>query len=431
MAKAIFLEEPIPVNYYVVGTAEWLRSGITPDAAPPERRLLVECDRQMAAICDELGTKKSLVFDTETTGSPDRPKDGLDPLSKTSRIVLFQIGTEDKVFVMDPRLLKSRRLKAVMESETILHIGHNLIFDFEMLLSKHGIHPVNLFCTMIAEQILTAGKEGEYPSLAQLCRKYPPHRLISKAVRKEFVVQSGPFTKQQIYYGARDVILPYPVAKAQIKLIKDLMLTLIAKDEMECIPATAEMELGGFVLNRDIIRLVLPYYQATAERLRADIIELWNEELVRLGRQRNTLLDTGLETFDLNSPQAKKKALHRIGIMVKNVSKGELEDLDHPLAELLLQYEKQRKIISTYGENLVAKIHPDTGRFQPTFHQLGAGENSDADGHDKTATIATGRYSSDAQQMPKPKSVYAPVTDLQQLEFCKQLYAAYTARIAA
>jgi hypothetical protein len=125
------------------------------------------------------------------------------------------------------------------------------------------------------------------------------------------------------------------------------------------------------------------------------------------------------------------QALHRIGIMVKSVSKGELEDYDQPICELLLKYEKQKKIISTYGESLLSKIHPDTGKFQPHFDQLGAGEDADADGRDKTATIATGRYSSDAQQMPKAKKIFAKVTDPAQLAICQQLFAEYKLKKAA
>jgi DNA polymerase I-like protein with 3'-5' exonuclease and polymerase domains len=430
-AKALLLEEPIPVNYYLVGTREWLDSGVAPDAAPPEKRICVQSDRQLDAIRDELMVQKTLGWDSETTGSASRPKDGLDPLSKTSRLLMFQVGTEDKVFVMDPRLLKGKRIKQVMEAEHILHIGQNLIFDFEMLLAKYGIHPVNMFCTMLAEQLLTAGKDGEWPSLLDLCRKYPPHRLISKGIREQFAEHTGPLSRQQIYYAARDVVLPFPIARAQIQLIKELKLNQVARDEMDCIAATAEMELGGFILNQALIRLALPYYVAQAEALRQEILELWNEELDKRGQKQNMLLDVGLETFDLNSPQKKMQALHRIGIMVKSVSKGELEDYDQPICELLLKYEKQKKIISTYGESLLSKIHPDTGKFQPHFDQLGAGEDADADGRDKTATIATGRYSSDAQQMPKAKKIFAKVTDPAQLAICQQLFAEYKLKKAA
>lgn len=429
--RALLLEEPIPVNYYLVGTREWLETGVTPDAAPADHRICIERDSQLDEIRDWLLARGKLVFDCETTGSDAYPKDGLDALSKTSRLLTLQVGTEERVYVFQPKLLVGKRIKEIMESELVLHIAHNATFDFKMLLKKYSIHVVRMFCTMLAEQLLTAGKEGERPSLLELSRKYPPHRLISKDIRKQFNEHTGPLTRKQLYYAARDIVLPFPIARAQIQKIKDLKLELVTKDEMECIPCTAEMEWGGFVLNQSVIHRALPFYREEAARIQEEILELWNEELTKQGKLQNTVLDLGPEVFDLGSAQKKKQALHRIGIMVPNVSKGVLEEFDHPLCELLIQYEKQKKILSTYGENLFTKIHRDDGKFHPTFDQLGAGEDSDSDGRDKTVTIATGRYSSDAQQMPKAKKVYAVVTDPAMLAIGQQLLNEYKARKAA
>lgn len=430
-AQALLLEEPIPVNYYVVGTQAWLDACVPLDACPQDKRIVVVSDRQLDGVHDELIVHKALTWDCESTGAKDRPKDGLDAISKTSRLLLFQVGTADKVFVLEPKLLTGKRIKAVMENDSILHIGHNATFDFKMLLMKYGIHVVRIFCTMLGEQLLTAGKAGEWPSLLALCRKYPPHRLISKGTRGEFVEHSGPFTREQIYYAARDIVLPFPVATAQIQKIKDLKLDQIARDEMECIACTAEMELGGFILNQTAVNLCLPYYREQMEKYRAEVMEIWNEELKDQGKLRQTILDVGPETFDINSAQKLKQALQRIGLTVANVSKDTLEDLDHRITEPLLSYSKYKKLDNTYGENLFSKIHPDDGRFHPTFDQLGAGEDADADGRDKTATIATGRYSSDTQQMPKHKTVYTPVTRPEQLAICQQLLAEHQLKKAA
>jgi hypothetical protein len=78
---------------------------------------------------------------------------------------------------------------------------------------------------------------------------------------------------------------------------------------------------------------------------------------------------------------------------------------------------------------MVDKINQHTGKWHPRFKQLGSGEEEGrkSGGEDK-ATIATGRFSSDAQQFPKPKELYAPVRRPEEIE---HVMSAFGAQIAA
>jgi DNA polymerase-1 len=408
------------VNYLVVGYRDWLDTAFEPGAIPEGRRAEIEDEAGLKHWTDWLLEQWALAWDSESTGPKEF--DGLDPLSKTSRLVLFQIGTEDLVLVMQPELLKSPLMKQVMENENIVHIAQHTKHDFKFLLKKYGIHPINLYCTMLAEQLLTAGQDGVSVSLQAMARKYPPYRIILKEERENFALMNDrPLTREMLYYAARDVVLPFPIYRAQIKqLIQDLHMEAVAQDEFDCIPVTAEMELGGFLLNEKLIRMSLPYYEARRDELRQEIFEIYTEELKKLGRVPVRVIECDLEQFDLNSPQKIVQALNRIELFPESAEAEALEELQVPVADLIVKYGEIKKVLTTYGEKLFEKIHPDTGLWHPQFHQMGSGESSEGK---KKETIATGRYSSNAQQWKRGDHNYAPVVDPAELELVKQLEA--------
>jgi hypothetical protein len=72
----------------------------------------------------------------------------------------------------------------------------------------------------------------------------------------------------------------------------------------------------------------------------------------------------------------------------------------------------------------VDKINPNPTRWHPRFKQLGSGEEEGrkSGGEDKS-TIATGRFSSDAQQFPKPKELFAPVRKPDEINHVMAVFA--------
>jgi hypothetical protein len=194
------LEHQIPVQYTIVGRPAWQRLAIPAEAARPDKRLLVHSPADLDPFFDFCHAERLLSCDSETSGPSQ--EDGLDPVSPTSQIVLFQLGTEEHVYLLEPDLLGwDPRFKTLLEGTHNLFLLQNAVHDFKFLLTKYGIHLVRIYCAMLAEQVLTAGKEGVKVGLAELTRKYPPYRYIRKTARDEFVRHSGTFTRSQLYYG--------------------------------------------------------------------------------------------------------------------------------------------------------------------------------------------------------------------------------------
>ena len=133
-----------------------------------------------------------------------------------------------------------------------------------------------MYCTMLAEQVLTAGKEGVGVGLPDLVRKYDPHYLISKNTREDFIHFSGRFTREMLFYAARDVFLLFKVFDAQTVLLRKHDLGNTAAREFRIIAATAEMGLTGVWLDKSSIRQTIDYYTRQQAAAIARVFEIYN-----------------------------------------------------------------------------------------------------------------------------------------------------------
>lgn len=397
------LEEYIPIDCTIIGNDDWLFGSF-------DRQALVKFDAVSATktnlniVRDWLDTHKNRCLDTETTGADK--KSGLDPWRSTSRMLLAQIGDEKKVFVIQPDLLPE--FKEQLEDKRYVHVLQNGIFDWKYLFAKYNIHINSFFDTMLAEQLLTSGKLGLLVNLAAIARRRPPHRIITKAVRKEFFEFKGTFTEEMIYYAARDIVLLPSIMHNQTVELERFGMMVVAQDEFHLIPVTGSMELGGVPFSERTLRLALVYWKKRQDDLERKILKIYDERVSSKGNRAGFLLPDMKFEFDVNSPSQKLAALRELGFSIEDVKRETLEELDDPIAQLLGQYSEALKINSTYGENMIQRMNPTTHRLQVEFNQLGHGDIEAAAG--KATTIATGRYSSDFQQLPRARVLYEKVT---------------------
>ncbi len=417
------LEEEVPVKFSIVGTKAWLDRFIPAGVSGAVR---VWSEQIKTEILTFLRSRNGYGIDTESNGPNlgDRSlgilPDGLDSISSTSRLVLFQIGTKQHVYVMEPDLVV--HLKDELEDPERVKILQNGIHDFKFLLKKYGIHLNNIYCTMLAEQVLTAGKEGVRVGLAELSRKYAPHYLISKDVREEFRSESFdlPFTDAQLRYAARDVFLLIDIYRGQLLLLEKYRLLPTARDEMNCIPCTAEMELTGIWLSEDKLRQTIEYHERQEQEIASKIIPILSEHLQKTNQ---SLFDDLVHAVNLKSNAEKLTALNAMGLDITDVKRSTLEDIDLEVCQLLAKYTELTKIITTYGYNLIQRVHPNDGMLHPRFSQLGMGEMANMNSKDKAITIATGRYSSDFQQLPRPRNIYDQVVDPKLIDELRSVFA--------
>lgn len=190
-------------------------------------------------------------------------KPGLDPY--VSRIIMIQVGTLEKRFVIDARSVDYSLLKEILQDKNILKVGHNLQFEGKFFL-QHLKSPIfNVWDCMIVEKLLYNGNLRSY-SLATLMKDYlgiksvvesnlfennnsqiedlvnrleeqylflgkhvdrddlyneaieslEEQETVDKSIRKGFVnMKDEPFTLEQILYGDLDITGPLRIYELQ------------------------------------------------------------------------------------------------------------------------------------------------------------------------------------------------------------------------
>ena len=294
----------------------------------------------------------------------------LDPL--TTKLLLLQIATKDKSYVFDCSKVDISQLKTVLEAQRPLKIIQNAKFDYSILKVQAGLTLGNLFDTMLAERIITCGISREM-SLKTLAEKYLGMK-IDKTIREDFYqpgspVLKGVFTQKQLEYAARDAWILIKIFEKQYKQITEEDLINTAKLEFAVVPAVAEMELKGSLIDtkkwRSHIADLGKKRDLIKKEIQGDIRHLSTYAQVDLFGNES-------DTVNLDSPLQLLQVFKKLGEELPNTAEITLKKTNHPLAKKILEYRAYEKMITSFGETILEKINPVDGRLHPDFLQLGA-----------------------------------------------------------
>jgi len=326
---------------------------------------------------EEILKYDSIEVDTETTG--------FDPYSK--RIVLVQIGIPNKSFVFDPRCdtehssVHLDQLEPILNNKNILKILQNAVFDMKMLKVHAGYYLENIYDTMLVEQLFNLGISARGAGLLDLVKKYLGLDM-TKEPAGTFQNYNQKFKQFQIEYAASDVAI--------LTLIKDLQEPRLISEgfqnvsnlEFKFTKPMCEMELNGITLDVPKWRLMLKEIELDRER-ELKIVQ----DLLATTHGQNVLF--GAPVINIDSPAQLIKALNNHGVNLDNTTQAVMSKFKGvPVIDSLLKYRKLNKLMSTYGDTLIEKINPKTGRLHTRFRQM----------------VQTGRMSSSApnlQNIPK------------------------------
>lgn len=294
----------------------------------------------------------------------------LDPL--TTKLLLLQIATKDKSYVFDCSKVDISQLKTVLEAQRPLKIIQNAKFDYSVLKVQAGLTLGNLFDTMLAERIITCGISREM-SLKTLAEKYLGMK-IDKTIREDFYqpgspVLKGVFTQKQLEYAARDAWILIKIFEKQYKQLNEENLINTAKLEFAVVPAVAEMELKGSLIDtkkwRSHIADLGKKRDLIKKEIQGDIRHLSTYAQVDLFGNES-------DTVNLDSPLQLLQVFKKLGEELPNTAEATLKKTTHPLAKKILEYRAYEKMITSFGETILEKINPVDGRLHPDFLQLGA-----------------------------------------------------------
>ncbi|HUS15545.1 MAG TPA: hypothetical protein VM536_11085, partial [Chloroflexia bacterium] len=191
---------------------------------------LIQDSARLVEVADLLAAEPLLGVDTET--------DGLDPY--TTRLLLLQVATPQKAYIVDCQRCDPLPLKPLLESGRTLKLLQNAKFDYKILKHIAGIELCNIFDTMLAERLLTAGRAREV-SLRQLAMKYAGI-MMDKTVRKSFIGARGDgyLSEAQLTYAARDALIMFTIYQTQWAEIKKQRMDKVAALEFQCVAAVGD-----------------------------------------------------------------------------------------------------------------------------------------------------------------------------------------------
>ncbi len=327
---------------------------------------LIDDAEGIAKACGEFATEDYLGFDTETTE--------LDPFDGELRLV--QLSNGRNTYVIDVRpfsqlgdlktIPELAPLRDLLFAERPIKIAHNAKFDAKWVCHHLGTDVNGIFDTLLASQLIAAGDQDRRHGLAEVAAFF----LQTEVDKTEQVSDwSAPeLTQSQIQYAAKDAAIMISLRERIVERLRQDELIRVAKLEFDCVMPIAAMELNGFYIDQERWREQLGKVQ---KELSAVALELQKE--LSAGVAQASLF--GVAEINLDSQGQVSDALRNLGVPVpESTRKWELEQLagKYPVVAKLLEYRAAAKAVSSFGENILEFVNPETGRLHPDFRQIGA-----------------------------------------------------------
>ena len=176
--------------------------------------LVARSSQEIETAYERLADSKILGCDTETSSLSARH----------GKIFSVQFSDGDfNVLIPLSEGVALGKLEEILTNPQITKIFHNAKFDLEFL-RESGLQTNNVFCTMIAEKLLTKGA-GQSASLAETLYRYFAVDL-DKSQRAKFNRDwNGIWTEELVHYALSDVIYLPQLMREQKLWLERLGLT--------------------------------------------------------------------------------------------------------------------------------------------------------------------------------------------------------------
>jgi DNA polymerase-1 len=219
----------------------------------------------------------------------------------------------------------------------------------------------------------TASNDKDFLAEKYLSRKTITYESIAGSGSKEVTFNKVNIDKAAAYLAEKTEIIFDLHEFFYTKLLTSApLLSDFEKIEMPLIYVLASMERKGVLIDREKLLEQSKAIASTLSKLQLRAFELAGGE------------------FNLNSPKQLQEILYskmRLPILKKtptgqpSTAEFVLEELalDHPFAQIILDYRSLSKLKSTYTDTLPEQVNESTGRVHTSYHQ---------------ASVATGRLSS-------------------------------------
>ncbi len=263
-------------------------------------------------------------------------------------------------------------LKPLLEDASILKIGQNLKFDFNVL-ARHGVRIDPLDDTMLMSYALDGGKGSH--GMDELAMRHMGHACVSF----EHVMAHVPGKKSERTFAQVpvDKATEYAAEDADVtlrlwmmlkpRLAAERMTTVYETLERPLVSVIADMEFAGIKVDGAILSRLSGTFAQGMARLEDEVGALAGHKFnLASPRQLGELL------FDrLKLPGGKRTKSGqwetRAGLLDDLAANEELPEDARRLINVMLEWRQLTKLRSTYTDALPGYMDPDTGRIHTSY----------------------------------------------------------------
>jgi len=316
---------------------------------------------------------------------------GLDP--HQHQIIMLQFGDEHTQFVVDTRVVDvTGMIKLLINKQTVL-VGQNLKFEYKFFKKNYGLSLNKIEDTMIQEVCLYNGYmlRNDLKSLAKRYLNYE----ADKSIRMRFLeIGDEPFSKDEIIYGAYDVILPILISKIQRTKLLEREQKILLSLEHEYTKVLGDIELKGLYFDKDKWEAL--YHKHTILHSKSinnlntflkdngissyisrqlDMFDTTQKYTLNWGSSKQVIeLFTSFNICPKEVSKTTKKLSFTVNAKVLKTSLNTMnKDVDEKYRKLIKDYLSMKELeqrITTFGIKFFKYINPVTNRLHSNYRQI-------------------------------------------------------------
>ncbi len=319
--------------------------------------ILVNTEKDFQSLIKKLKDAKEICLDVETTSTN----------INIAKLIGIGLGINKSYYIplngtLDLKTI-TKALKPILENKNIGIYGHNIKYDYEILLLTTGIDIKNIcFDTMLASYLLTPDYQKhnlEKLALKDLdIKKQSFDSLTSKNTKNIEDIE----IEQVKNYCCSDVDITRQLKENyQKKIIENDLDGVLKEIEVPLIKVLAKMELKGIYIDTKIL-----------EKLSTDFTEKLNELEQQIFKETK-------KKFNINSPKQLSEILYtNLKLPLPSRQKTQystsskiLEKLKKKssIVEQIINYKTIYKLLSSYINSLPKQIDKNTHRIHANFNQ--------------------------------------------------------------
>lgn len=342
---------------------------------------VVSNDDNLNTIYQRISVEESLNFLSEHTELQyDSETTGRDAHLCKLLCVQFGYGHGQTQIVVDCTTVDIMLYKDILETKLL--IGHNLKFDLQFLYN-HGIIPRNVWDTMVVEQLLHLGYNNKFfhYALKDVANRYLGID-IDKSIRGEIIWRG--LDDEVIKYAAGDVTYLENIKDEEYQACLLNKCLTGAKLENAFVPVIAYLEWCGIKLDVDKWKVRMQknkeLLDECAQKLTDFVIKHGDPHFAEptlfgpmcfINWNSSEQVIPFLKALGFNTTVVDKKThKSKDSSEFKNLKKQ--KGINDEFLEIYGKYCETFKDLSTYGQQYIDSINPETGRIHTTFWQLGA-----------------------------------------------------------